>query len=758
MLCVFNDGLLVLVLERVHFVRCHQLAKERAEMVVRDAAREGTRFDGLPQAPLEVLGLPVHADDAALRAEEGLVGRARDNLCALFKRLLEMIADEAEHMRHVVHDGGLDALLVDKLADLGDRLFIKDHGLAEDDELGLVLREQNLRLFYVDLVGVILADREVDDHLFFGDGVDGDVVVERAHGLRRQVAAADDVVVHDPAEPLRGALAVDAVFKVHHRGEDCRVRHLAGRDAGFYLRRAEELFHFLNEHGLDRRDEARALIVENLCVVERLLLFVLGVAVAGVGRGEHPDGSGLRVLRRDEVDALGLAPQMVLLGGGDEVLHLLGIGIGAGSSRFDLHIGKDRADIGRGVLTDMVADDLCRLTAAADVDFNVEVLADAAVHVSKADGALAGLVGEDALKTLALGLVIRDHGARGDIADLLALSPCVLAVDREALAQNALALEIDGLDAVRQVLDRGVVAVHDLLERLKLLLERFAADEIALGLVEGNGELRQRHGVDLNLAAHFALAHFVAVERERGFHTRGVARAERGRLCAKLDETVPEVPGVFRVAVQLIADGLASIAGLCDADGLTLHGEAVQRVLDILGRQLTAAGERHEDLLGFRALHGDGCILVRDVRELDVEVLRFVHQVCPVLVDVAGVDDEEVLAFFKAVQVRVVDGVAVRVRDDAVLRLVEVERKHVAGKHMLQERHLIGAFDVDPSHVGYVEDAAVTAAVEMLRDDAFGILDGHIPAAEVDHGRACVKMCLVQNRPFQFAHSFLLIM
>ena len=247
----------------------------------------------------------------------------------------------------------------------------------------------------------------------------------------------------------------------------------------------------------------------------------------------------------------------------------------------------------------------------------------------------------------------------------------------------------------------------------------------------------------------------MAVERERGFHTRGVARAERGRLCAKLDETVPEVPRIFRVAVQLVADGLAGVAGLRNPDGLAFHGEAVQRVLDILGRQLTAAGERHEDLLGFRALHGNGCVLVRDVRELDVEVLRFVHQVRPVLVDVAGVDDEEVLALFKAVQVRVVDGVSVRVRDDAVLRLVEVERKHVAGKHMLQERYLIGTFDVDPSHVGHVKDAAVTAAVEMLRDDAFGILDGHIPAAEVDHGRACVKMCLVQNRPFQFAHSFL---
>lgn len=126
---------------------------------------------------------------------------------------------------------------------------------------------------------------------------------------------------------------------------------------------------------------------------------------------------------------------------------------------------------------------------------------------------------------------------------------------------------------------------------------------------------------------------------------------------------------------------------------------------------------------------------------------------CPVLVDVAGVDDEEVLALFKAVQVRVVNGVSVRVRDDAVLRLVEVERKHVAGKHMLQERYLIGAFDVDPSHVGHVKDAAVTAAVEMLCDDTFEILDGHIPAAEVDHRCPGVQMGLIEYGSFQFAHG-----
>ena len=151
-----------------------------------------------------------------------------------------------------------------------------------------------------------------------------------------------DVVVHDPAEPLRRALAIHTVLEVHERREYSGVGHLAGGHAGLDLRAAEVFLHLLDKHRLDLRDEIRALIIEDLRIIERLLLLMLGVAVGGVGRGEHPDGSGLRVLGRDEVDALGLAPQMVLLGSGDEVLHLLGIGIGAGSSRFDLHIGKDR--------------------------------------------------------------------------------------------------------------------------------------------------------------------------------------------------------------------------------------------------------------------------------------------------------------------------------------------------------------------------------------------------------------------------------
>lgn len=97
------------------------------------------------------------------------------------------------------------------------------------------------------------------------------------------MAAADDMVVHDPAEPLRRALAVDAVLEVHERGEDGGIGHLAGGHARFDLRRAEELLHLLNEQCLNLADEVCALIIEDLRVIERLLLFMLGIAVRRIG-------------------------------------------------------------------------------------------------------------------------------------------------------------------------------------------------------------------------------------------------------------------------------------------------------------------------------------------------------------------------------------------------------------------------------------------------------------------------------------------
>ena len=207
-------------------------------------------------------------------------------------------------------------------------------------------------------------------------------------------------------------------------------------------------------------------------------------------------------------------------------------------------IGQDGADVGRGVLPDVPRDDLGRLPLAADVDLKVKVLADARIEIRKADGALARLGGDDRFQSLSLRLEIGDHRTGGHIADGLSLCPCVPAVDREALAQNALACKIDRLNAVREILKGGIIAVHGLLKCLELSLQCGAANEIALFLCERDGEFGQRHSIDRDLAAKLALPHFMAVERQRSFHAQRIARAKRGGSCPEFDQTVPKIPGV----------------------------------------------------------------------------------------------------------------------------------------------------------------------------------------------------------------------
>ena len=58
---------------------------------------------------------------------------------ALRERLLEMGPDQPQHVGHVVHDHGVETLLVQETADLGHRLLVQHHALAEDDQLRPVL-------------------------------------------------------------------------------------------------------------------------------------------------------------------------------------------------------------------------------------------------------------------------------------------------------------------------------------------------------------------------------------------------------------------------------------------------------------------------------------------------------------------------------------------------------------------------------------------------------------------------------------------
>ena len=216
----------------------------------------------------------------------------------LLKGLLEVVADESQHVGHVVHDGGGDVLLIHKLPDGGHRFLVQHHALAEDDELGLILLDDLLGLLHVDLVDVILADGEVHHGGALGDGVHGDVVVEGAHGLGAEVSALDDVVVEHVAQTLGSLLAVEPVLEVHEGGEHRHVGHLAADDPGLRLAAAQVGAHLLGEQLLHLVDELGALVVEDVRVVEALYLLVLCIAEGRVAGGEQPHRPGGESSRR----------------------------------------------------------------------------------------------------------------------------------------------------------------------------------------------------------------------------------------------------------------------------------------------------------------------------------------------------------------------------------------------------------------------------------------------------------------------------
>ena len=383
---------------------------------------------------------------------------------------------------------------------------------------------------------------------------------------------------------------------------------------------------------------------------------------------------------------------------------------------------------------------------AADIDLHGVIREDIAVDVAQADGALGRLVGDDGLQALALGDVIRNHRAARHPADLL-----LTTVDGHTGAHDAAVEQRDGLDAARQHRQIAEVAVHDALEGGKLLLERLAADKVALLGRKADGKLGQRHGEDRHLVSGGIKAHLMAVQRQSSLEAERVARAEAGGLCAELHKAVPQPGSVLAAAVDLVAQRLAGVAGLGHLHLMTLEGQSVQGVLHRL-RHLYPAGEGGQQILGLGALHGDGGPPGGDVRDGAVVVLHHGAQMHQILLRVGGVHHQQESLLLEAIEVRIVHGSAVLVRQDAVLGHVQIQTRHVAGQDVLQKCQPLRPLDQQPPHVGHIEQAAEVPGVQMLRHDSRGILDGHFPSAEIHHGGTGRHMGLVQLGAFEFAH------
>ena len=248
-------------------------------------------------------------------------------------------------------------------------------------------------------------------------------------------------------------------------------------------------------------------------------------------------------------------------------------------------------------------------------------------------------------------------------------------------------------------------------------------------------------------------AELEAVERQAGFEAQRVARAQAGRRSPAGHQRVPQPGGGLGGDEELEAQRLAGVARATHAHGRAGRGELRELVAQRLGQSAPLRGAR-QDVARPRALQGDHGDLAGRVAQLEVAVRRrFATEVLPVGDTVGGVDDQKVLSAREAVEVGVVEGATGLVGDDRVLRLADLERGRVVGEDALQEGQGVGPADQEPAHVGDVEQAGLPAGGEVLGDDAAGVVDGHLPAGEVDHPPGGRQVLVVQDGALQVSHA-----
>ncbi len=241
------------------------------------------------------------------------MGRAGDEVGALGEGLLEVRAEQAEHVGRVVEDDGVDALLGEEPPDLGDRLAMQHHAAPEDDELGPVAGDE-LLAWRARRPGRGCR-RASAKFTTAGASVRG----SRATKSR---SAPMGWALRCPPLPMwlfmtmrmrRGSALGSARLAYSTRALNTAMLAIWPlSEAGLGLGAAEVRGELGLEAALDRGDEPGALVVEELVVVEGLGAAVLGVAKRGVhDRGQAHERRG-RHLRGDQVHAARACRQAVL--------------------------------------------------------------------------------------------------------------------------------------------------------------------------------------------------------------------------------------------------------------------------------------------------------------------------------------------------------------------------------------------------------------------------------------------------------------
>jgi hypothetical protein len=146
-----------------------------------------------------------------------------------------------------------------------------------------------------------------------------------------------------------------------------------------------------------------------------------------------------------------------------------------------------------------------------------------------------------------------------------------------------------------------------------------------------------------------------------------------------------------------------------------------------------------------RPLDGEHRVAVGAVVDVDVELAGLLLEPRQVLGVVGGVGHREIAVRAEVVGEEVVENAAVLAAQHRVLGAARGDLRDVVGQDPLQERLGLGPARLNLAHVADVEHPDGGPDGHMLGLDAL-VLDGHLPAGEVDQLGSSGNVVVVQRR------------
>ena len=122
----------------------------------------------------------------------------------------------------------------------------------------------------------------------------------------------------------------------------------------------------------------------------------------------------------------------------------------------------------------------------------------------------------------------------------------------------------------------------------------------------------------------------------------------------------------------------------------------------------------------------------------------------PVLLDIGGIDNQEIGLAVDAVCQKVVHDTALSVGEAVVLNLAGIEDRGVIGRHVLNESEGIGSLDPELSHVRNIEDADSFAHSLVFLVDTY-IFHRHVVSGKGHHLGAQSDVLLSKSCGFHIA-------